>query len=109
MYSQFVMASVDKLSIATINTRGLNNTKKRVSLFNWIKENNIGITIIQETFCTKNFVSTFNIQWDGAIYHSCTDSKHTRGVCILISKAISCNVLNSVTDDKGRALLINLE
>ena len=67
MCSQFVMASVDKLSIATINARGLNNTKKRVSLFNWIKENNIGITIIQETFCTKNFVSTFNIQWDGAV------------------------------------------
>ena len=40
----------NKIVVASINTRGLNNTQKRLSLFHWIENNNIDIAIVQETF-----------------------------------------------------------
>ena len=64
-----------KLCIASINTRRLNNTKTCLSLINWIRDNHIDVTIVQETFCTEYFIPKFNFHWKGVIYHSCTDSK----------------------------------
>ena len=57
----------DKLSIASVNARGLNNTQKRISFFNWIRENSIDIVMVQETFCTREFILKFNYHWKGAI------------------------------------------
>ena len=41
------------LNVLTLNVRGLNNDIKRKKLFTWLTDNNIHITFIQETFCTK--------------------------------------------------------
>ena len=82
-----------KLSITSVNARGLNNTKKRISLVNWITDNGIDVTFVQETFCTNNFVFTFNWHWAGEIYHSNTDSRHARGVCIVIGKNFDCKMI----------------
>ena len=69
-----------KIRIATINARGLNNTSKRLSLFRWINDHSVDITLLQETYCTKDYESKFSKQWAGRIFHSHTDSSHSRGV-----------------------------
>ena len=65
--------------------------------------------MLQETYCTKEFIDTFKKGWDGEIYHSITDSSHSRGICILFKKGIKCNILSEHSDDSGRLLLINIE
>ncbi len=99
----------NQLHIGTINARGLNNTKKRLSLSEWAKVGNLDIILIQETYCTSRFSSVFNRLWKGEIYHSHTDSKHSRGVCIMINHKFNCKVLSYHYDDKGRKLLLNFE
>jgi exonuclease III len=102
---------MDKFKIATINARGLNNTKKRISLFQWIQDNDIDIVFIQETYCTKVFESKFKFHWDGDVYSSFTDSRHSRGTCILISKRLrrGIKVINIENDKEGRLIMLNVE
>ena len=99
----------NKIVVASINARGLNNTQKRLSLLHWIETSNIDISIVQESFCTKDFGSVFNRQWKGQAYHSYTDSKHARGVCILIRKDFVCNVRSYCNNKHGRKLMLNIE
>ena len=40
---------MDKLTIVTADARGLNNTKKKLSLFQWIKDHKIDVTFVQES------------------------------------------------------------
>jgi exonuclease III len=59
--------------IATINARGLNKEKKRISLFNWINENKIDIALIQETYCV---VSKFykKLGWENISFIHCVQT-----------------------------------
>ena len=70
---------MDRINIATINARGLNNAKKRISVIEWINGHNVDIALIQETFCVKEYKKKFNFHWKGDVFHSHTDSKHSRG------------------------------
>ena len=45
---------MDRINIATINARGLNNAKKSISVFEWINDHDVDIALIQETFCVRN-------------------------------------------------------
>ena len=38
--------------IMSFNVRGLNDRKKRRSIFKWIKQKNIDMCLLQETYCT---------------------------------------------------------
>ena len=72
------------LKIISNNVRGLNDIKKRTKYFHWLRKNNVDISCIQETFCTKTFEKTFNHSWESEIYHCFSDSSHSRGVCIIL-------------------------
>jgi hypothetical protein len=43
------------------------------------------------------------------VVHSKTDSCHSQGVCIIISKHIPHKIINYTKDEEGRFLLINVE
>jgi len=89
-------------NIATINTRGLNDHCKRRKLFKWLADHKIDIAFLQETFCTKDFVSIFNAGYNGTVLHNVTDSKHSRGVAILLNNRLNVNVMNQHCSDDGR-------
>ena len=74
------------MKIVSINVRGLSSSLKRITLFHWAKENRVDILCLQETFCTENNRKIIDNDWDGDIYHSLSDSTHSRGVSILIRK-----------------------
>ena len=96
------------MKIASINTRGLNNTRKRISVFKWISDNHLDIIFVQETYCVQKFESIFSRQWNGEIYHSFTNSKHARGVCIMLSRNVSGSIISTHNDNLGRKLLLNV-
>ena len=101
--------SIDHIKICTLNTRGLNGDTKRLSIMQWIKDGGFDIIGLQETYCTQDFEKQFRKFWPGQIFHSFTDSKHSRGVCILINKGLNAKIESIYTDNLGRKILINIK
>ena len=98
---------MDNLKVACINARGLNDETKRERLYTWLKEKKIGIALVQETFCVKEFIKVFDKGWKGPIYHAYSDSCHSRGVCIIIDENVNCNIINSHRTEDGRRIMVN--
>ena len=94
-------------NIVTLNVRGLNNSKKRKQIFQWLKDNRADIVFLQETFITEKLFPYVNSSWKGECYHTPTDSTHSRGVSILIRDKLQFEYIDKVISNDGRKLLIN--
>ena len=101
--------AMGNLKIITINLRGLRNTLKRKKLFTWLSDNDIDIAFLQETYCGREFMPYFDAGYTGTVYHSLTDSSHSRGTAIMISKKISYKMLSDYQDYEDRKTLTNIE
>ena len=98
-----------KCNIGTLNARGMNNYIKRSKIFNWAKTQRIDILFLQETFWTAEILQKCCNDWDGECYINPTDSSHSRGVAILISKHLLHHLKSVFKSDDGRLILINIE
>ena len=97
------------INIGTLNVRGLNSKEKRSIVYSWIKKNSYHICMLQETYCTESNKVKFKKGWRGDVIHSCTNSTHSRGVSILLSRKLNYTVIDSHSDNDGRIILVNLE
>ena len=72
------------ISIACLNVNGLGGLNKRCRVFNYLKQQNYDIIILQETHSNILEEELWQKQWRGRIEftHGTTDS---RGVCTLYS------------------------
>ena len=88
---------MDALNIntGTLNVRGLNNKEKRNIVYSRTKKNSYHICLLQETYCTETNKVKFKKGWRGDVIHSCTNSTHSRGVSIGLSKKLNCLLNNS--------------
>ena len=100
---------MDSLSVVSLNVRGLHNSSKRHTVYRWLKENKYNLCCLQETYCTKSHDVRFKRGWSGDIFHSFSNSTHSRGVSVMICKGLKYNVTSHHSDDMGRLLLLNLE
>ena len=101
------MAVLQGYKCTTLNVRGLNDRDKRNKVFKWLKDNQSDIIFLQETFCTEQFEEYFKSNWRGHIVHAFSDSKHSRGVCIMFSERCNINVGKIHRSQDGRRLLVN--
>ena len=99
---------MDMLKIVTLNVRGLRG-KKRFNILKWFKDNRFDICLVQETYCTEDFVSKFKKGWNGDIIHSFTGSEHSKGVSILHRKDLGCKIVSVHCDTIGRLVLVNMK
>ena len=103
---------MNKLRIVTINVRGIREKKKRFVVINWLKKKAFDIICLQETYVTKEFLPIIEKDFLdlGKYYSSCSDSVHSRGVGIILSRKMSeWNVHSIHTDAEGRKILVNIE
>ena len=100
---------MEKLNVVSLNVRGLRGIEKRKALFQWIKEKKFDLICLQETYCTQDLVEKFNRVWEGQVFHSVTDSCHSRGVCILVKNKFACNIIEAHSDESGRKVWVKLE
>ena len=98
-----------KLSVLTLNVRGLNNSIKRRKLFHWFENIKADIILLQETFCTSKTANIMKSNWKGAMFNSCTDSNHSRGVAVLFKENLDIKILDTHSSPDGRNLLVNFE
>ena len=76
------------VSILLLNVRGLANSKKRHSIFQYCRDR-ADICCLQETHSTQNLEHVWKAEWGGRIYfaHGTNDSC---GVVILIRPSVNC-------------------
>ena len=96
-----------KISILSLNVRGLRNQVKRKSIFSHLKDQNCQIYLLQETFSEPDDESIWKSEWGGVIFFS-HGSIHNKGVSILINPPSKLNVEASGKDLDGRIISVNL-
>ena len=101
------MTEKTKLQINSLNVRGLNNSKKRQTIFQWFKKSHPGITMLQETHSTETNEKLWKSQW-GQDIEFCHGTSQSRGVAILFDKNYDYEILNVQRDFDGRFLLLDI-
>ena len=83
------------LKVITLNVRGLRDTKKRQSLVYWLKNKHIDIAFLQETYFNDKFCGKLDREWgNNTSFHNLSDSRHSRGIAILLSKNINVDEIS---------------
>ncbi len=104
------MDQVDNYEFKTLslNVRGLNNQKKRRSVFRWVKKMKMDICFFQETYCTSQVQNIWTNEWGGKILFS-NGTNHSRGVAILIRPGLDIEIIDTHKDEIGRVLLLKVK
>ena len=99
--------SHNKYPVILLNVRGLRDTYKRRSIFTYLKDQKANFCFLQETFSKPSDKATWRNEWGGQIYfsHGTCDSK---GVCILINRAVEEKVTCTSSNTSSRIFLINI-
>ena len=98
---------MDKLRICSFNVRGLAESKKRSTVFNFLKETRNDILYLQQTHSCPKYEKKWIKEWGGSIYyaHGGTSSK---GVAIAIKKKTQHKIIEQINDPNGRYILLNI-
>jgi len=89
---------------------GLGQKQKRLQVFQWLKDQNCSIYMLQETHLTKQRLEEWKQDWGGNIIHS-GNSPNSEGVCILFNPKINIKIEHVTDILSGRILAceVNLE
>lgn len=91
----------------SLNARGIRDLQKRKSIFTWIEKQKSDITLLQETYSTPEILTDWKFQWRGEMIYS-HGSNHSRGVLVLINEQLQFELKNTVIDDNGRYILLEM-
>ena len=97
-----------RLSILTLNARGLRDSNKRSNLFYWLKLKQADITFLQETYWTNDLTNKIKQEWAGELFLS-PGTQHSKGTAILFKTNTSIKLLNKHISEDGRIILINVQ
>ena len=96
-----------KCLVISLTVRGLRETVKRRSIFTYLKDQEANFYFLQETFSKASDEAVWRNEWGGEIYFS-HGTSHSKGVCILINRAVKEKVIFASSDADGSIILINL-
>ena len=83
---------------------------KSESLVYWLKNKHIDIAFLQETYFNDKFCSKLDREWgNNTSFHNLSDSRHSRGISILLSKNIKVDEISCKMWKFGRKILLNLK
>ena len=94
-------------NLITQNVRGLREKKKRIKVFEYLKNKKAGIALVQEAHCTKEIETLWKNEWGGDIVFSHGTSKST-GVMILIPDGFDITINKTFTDNAGRIIILSV-
>ena len=101
------MIQKPKFTLNSLNVRGLNNEKKRKTLFQWFKEQHRGITFLQETHSMEKDEKRWAAEWGSEIIFSHGTGSRC-GVALLIDLNNEYHINEVNRSDNGRFLMINI-
>ena len=96
------------LKIISFNVRGLNNVKKRVSIFKHLQKNQCDIAFLQETYSSVQDTNKWLQEWGGKGFFV-HGTKHSRGVAVFFRKNLGIDVIDKILDSKGRFIILKIK
>ena len=96
----------ESIRFSTFNCRGLAQTTKRRTVFQWLKKYYNGFIFLQETHSTEIAEKQWRTEWKGQVEFSHGLST-ARGVAIMLPNNIDYTVNDTVRDGDGRFLLLD--
>ena len=76
---------MNDLSVVSLNARGMNSFEKRQKIYDWLRDTNVHIALIQETHYIEKNELKYNSRWFGKIFHAFSNSPYARGVSVLFN------------------------
>jgi exonuclease III len=95
------------VSLVSINVRGLGDKKKRVDIFNRLKEQNVMIACLQDVHIGDKFEKLAKTQWGMDAVFSLYSS-NARGVAILINNKLDYTIHRYKTDPNGNFVALDI-
>ena len=91
-----------------INVRGINERKKRKSIFNWVRKQNVDLALLQETYSSEKSENEWRCDWGGKVkfVHG---TNHSRGNLILFSNSFRGEIIEEERDISGRVLFLKIK
>jgi len=102
------MVNFSNIKIISYNVRGINEFKKRRSIFNWIRKHQVHIAFLQETYSSVEKENQWQNEWGGNIIFR-HGTKHSRGTAVLLANNIDYKVIEVKSDSSGRIIVLQLE
>ena len=90
---------IQKLKILTFNAQGLRNNKKLKSLIRTLKQEQIDIALIQETYLSNEDLDYLNKLWSGEI-HLSQGTNNSKGLLTLFSHKLSEHDIKIIHKDE---------
>lgn len=94
--------------MGTFNVNGINNPTKRRAIFKSLRDQGLDFCCIQETHSSPTTVHLWQSEWGGHFLAS-NGRQNARGVAILIKRSLQYKLLQQVSDDEGRILLVEVD
>ena len=94
-----------ELTVASMNCRGLGETKKRRDVMNFMRNTDYDILYLQDTHLIDESTLYFDSLWKGKCYHSCY-SNRSRGVSILIRNSVQHKLITKINSDSGNFIIV---
>ena len=98
---------MDKITIMSLNVRGLGNKTKRGEIFYQLRQSCAKIICLQETHSTDKTSKMWAAEWGGEAIFS-HGTSNARGVAILVKRNSNVKIKNVIKDKVGRLLVVDL-
>ena len=97
-----------KFNLNSLNVRGIANEKKRQTIFQWVKQNYEGVTLLQETHSLEKYEKQWKAEWGSDIIFS-HGSYNSCGVAILLDSKFDYKIKDVQRDKNGRLLIVTID
>ena len=99
------MVITEKVTIFSMNCRGLADPKKRRDVMHFIRHKRFDIVFLQDTHLTAQTTQYFDTLWHGKCYHSCF-SNRSRGTSILINSNLQHTLVTYKISECGNFCIL---
>lgn len=96
-----------KNKICTFNVKGLGERKKRNHIFNWLKENEYDICLLQEIHCKIEELSQWEKEWGAKCFLS-GNSTNSKGIGIFLKGSFQINDYKEIIEGRLQSLSITI-
>lgn len=99
---------MEGLRVISLNVNGLNIQHKRRIILNHLRKSKGDIFLLQETHATTDSVNQWKQEWGGPMVAN-NGEHNTRGVMILGRRNLDWNIADTLKDDDGRILALEID